>query len=276
MSTENDGVFAAICDDPDADTLVWRKPLFIAKDCMLNKPTVLSTGEWIFPVAVWDRSVMRPAFREEYYANEGEKEVGAFLYKTTDSGKSFEKYGKVDMPNRSFDEHIVIELTDGRLATFVRTKYGIGVAYSSDRGKTWTEGVDSGLGGPCSRFFIKRLRSGRILLVNHYGFTARDHLTAMLSEDDGKTWKYKLSIDERDNVSYPDAVEDENGNIYIVYDRERGSFMKNIDEIYSCAREILYAKITESDIIAGKLVNAGSELKRVVSKLVPPTIECSE
>ena len=272
MSTEKDGVYAAICDDPDAPTIEWNEPKWLGKDVMMNKPTVLSTGEWIFPIAVWDRKVMRPAFREEYYSGEGEKEVGAFLYKTTDGGESFVKYGKVDMPNRSFDEHMILELSDGRLATYVRTMYGLGVAYSNNRGKTWTEGEDSGLGGPCSRFHIRRLRSGRVLLVNHYGFTARDHLAAMLSEDDGKTWKYRLMLDERASVSYPDAVEDEAGNIYITYDRERGSFMKNVDEIYACAREILYAKITEADIMAGELVSEGSKLKQVISKLIPPTI----
>ncbi len=45
----------------------------------------------------------------------------------------------------------------------------------------------------------------------------------MLSEDDGATWKYSLMIDERDDVSYPDAKEADDGYIYITYDRERGS-----------------------------------------------------
>jgi hypothetical protein len=277
MSTEKDGVYAVICDDPDEPELRWSEPRRIGFDVMMNKPTILSTGEWMFPIAVWDRKkVMPPAFREEYYTNEGDKEVGAFLYKTTDGGETFVKYGKVDMPDRSFDEHMILELSDGRLATYVRTFYGIGVAYSSDRGKTWTQGEDSGLGGPCSRFFIRRLRSGRLLLVNHCDFTGRDHLTALLSEDDGKTWKYKLMLDERANVSYPDAVEDENGNIYVTYDRERGAFLKTVDEIYASAREILYARITEEDIIAGELVCPESKLKQVISKLVAPTLTPSK
>ena len=276
MSAENGGVYATLCEDPDAPTLCWSKPKRIGTDVMMNKPTVLSTGEWTFPIAVWDRALMLPAWRERYYAHEGEKETGAFLYRTADGGGSFVKVGKAVIQGRSFDEHMFLELTDGRLAVYVRTAYGIGVAYSSDGGKTWTQGEDSGLGGPCSRFHIRRLRSGRILLINHYGFTTRDHLTAMLSEDDGKTWKYKLTIDERENVSYPDAKEDENGNIYIVYDRERGSFKNNLEEIYESAREILYARITETDIIAGKLVSVGSKLKQIVSKLVPPTSEYAD
>ena len=52
-------------------------------------------------------------------------------------------------------------------------------------------------------------------MINHYQFVGRDHLTAMLSEDEGKTWKYKLLLDERADVSYPDAKEADDGYIYI-------------------------------------------------------------
>lgn len=254
----DNGVFGVYCENPDADELVWSKVFEIGKNVMMNKPTVLKTGEWLLPITVWnlrgeDKSKMHP-------------DKKAFVYRTTDGGKSFCRLGGVDMENRSYDEHMILELSDGRLAMYVRTTYGIGVAYSYDKGLTWTEGEDSGLGGPCSRFFISRLKSGRILLINHYNFEGRNNLTAMLSEDDGKTFPYKLLLDERDNVSYPDAVE-RNGYIYIAYDRERGCFKNSLEEVYDSAREILVAKITEQDILNGQVENEGSYLKRVVSKL---------
>ena len=149
----------------------------------------------------------------------------------------------------------------------IRTTYGIGISRSFDGGRTWSEGEDSTLGGPCSRFFIRRLRSGRILLINHFGFKGRSHLHAMLSEDDGKTFPYKLLLDERRHVSYPDATEASDGSIYITYDRERGGFLHSLDEVYRNAREILIARITEEDILAGELVSPTSRLQTVVSKL---------
>lgn len=76
----------------------------------------------------------------------------------------------------------------------------------------------------------------------------------MLSEDEGKTWKYKLLLDERNDVSYPDAVEAEDGYIYITYDRERGDFQNSLTQVYEKAREILMAKITEQDIINGTVI----------------------
>ena len=82
-------------------------------------------------------------------------------------GKTFERIGGADVPKRSFDEHMVLELSDGVLAMYVRANYGIGVSYSYDRGRTWTKGIDSGLGGPCSRFFIRRFPTSQILTTSH-------------------------------------------------------------------------------------------------------------
>lgn len=253
------GVYAVVCDDPDGDELVWSDVKYIANDVMMNKPTVLSGGEWLLPIAVWKKGI-------KVVSDSEDTDRRAFVYKSIDNGESFEKIGGIDMPQRSFDEHMVLEHNDGTLAMYVRTFYGIGVSYSYDSGKTWTKGEDSGLGGPCSRFFIKRLKSGRVLLVNHYEYTGRNNLTALLSEDEGKTWKYKLLLDER-AVSYPDGVQTDDGYIYITYDRDRGCFRNSLKEAYNSAREVLYCRITEEDIMAGKLVSDGSFLKRVASKL---------
>lgn len=254
--------YACICDDPDADVLTWSEPRIIGHDVMMNKPTVLSTGEWIFPIAVWRHDVAEAVPKKETSV-----ETAAYVYRTMDHGASFERLGGTDLTNRSFDEHMILEQHDNSLSMFVRTTYGIGVSRSYDGGKTWSEGGDSGLGGPCSRFFIRRLKSGRILLINHFDFKGRSNLYAMLSEDDGKSWPYKLQLDERRHISYPDATECDDGFLYITYDRERGGFLKSLDDVYRCAREILVAKITEEDILASRLVNEASRLKVVVSKL---------
>lgn len=259
------GCFGMICDKPDEEELVWGNEFFIGNDIMLNKPTVLSTGEWLFPLAVWDK--VRLKLIPTYYDTDATP--GSWVYKTVDNGKSFERLGYSQVENRQFDEHMVLEMEDGVLKMFVRTWYGIGVSESFDGGFTWTEGRDSGYGGPLARFHIRRLKSGRILLINHINCVGRTraNLTAMLSEDEGKTWKYQLTIDARNDVSYPDAIEAADGFIYIVHDRERGVGLYHMRDVYACAREVLYSKITEEDIIAGHLVNEKSRLRQVVSKL---------
>ncbi len=257
-------VYASICENPDAEDPVWGEEFYIGHGVMMNKPIVLTSGEWLFPIAVWKKELMT-IYRD--LPENIDEIAGSYVYKTTDNGKTFARLGKADIRNRSFDEHMVIELKNGILMMLVRTNYGIGASYSYDRGHTWSTGHDSGIPGPCSRFYIGRLRSGRILMINHHNYNRRNNLTALLSDDDGKTFPYTLLLDERADVSYPDAMQAEDGSIYIIYDRERGCFKATLDQAYACAREVLTAKITEEDIINGRLVNKDSYLKNIVCKL---------
>ena len=257
-------VMAAICNQPDGEKLEWSEPFQIGRGIMMNKPIVLTTGEWLFPIAIWQLDIYNE-FRKSHLREEDV--AGSYVYKTSDCGKTFQRLGMANNRKRSFDEHMVYEQKNGVLKMLVRTTYGIGASYSYDRGKNWSAGENSGLGGPCSRFFISRLRSGRLLLINHHNFKGRNNLTAFLSDDDGKTFPHTLLLDGRSQVSYPDAMECDDGFIYITYDRERGCFKNNLADVYANAREILTCKITEADILAGKLVTEGAFLQNVVSKL---------
>lgn len=277
------GTFAVICEDPDAEKLVFGEEFRIGNDIMMNKPTVTSAGEWLFPVAVWNdklRNMLSEWFPKDS-AGEFAEKAGSYVYRTLDHGRTFQKQGAADIQGRSFDEHMLLEKEDGTLRLFARTDYGIGAADSHDGGSSFGESFDTGYGGPCSRFHIRRLKSGRILLLNHWDYTGRNNLTAFLSEDDGETFPYKLLLDGRDNVSYPDVKEAEDGFIYIVYDRERGGFQKTFADAMACAREILIAKVTEEDILRGSLpggkeqqgenadeiLDSGGYLRRIASKL---------
>lgn len=263
------GVWITICDNPDADELVWSAPRRIANGIMMNKPIITSKNEWLFPCAIWcDNSGSVPAERHGL-----ENEQFSNVYASDDEGKTIVLRGHADIPGRSFDENMIVEKNDGTLWMLVRAFYGIGESFSTDGGFTWTPGRKSHIDGPCSRFFIRRLKSGRLLMINHFNFDqridlddimhqgnvkswkGRSHLTAMLSEDDGKTWPYTLLLDERNEVSYPDAKEADDGYIYACYDWERVK-----------KREILIARFTENDIIQGKITSSKGQLRILVNK----------
>jgi hypothetical protein len=72
-------------------------------------------------------------------------------------------------------------------------------------------------------------------------------------------------LDARE-TSYPDAVQAEDGVLHIVYDRGRATF-----------REIIHSRITEEDILAGRLVDYDSYTGNIVSKApVHPDVPESE
>ena len=258
----NNRVEFAICKDPDAEVLSWSEIREIGGDVMLNKPIVTKSGAWLFPSAVWENGRTTGSAG----GAEGVKPTGAHVFQSLDEGKTFDLIGTVNALNRWFDEHMLLEKQDGSLDMFIRTTYGVAKSTSLDGGRNWSEDTDSRFGGPNSRFYIGRLSSGRVLLVNHYRFRGRSHLTAMLSSDEGNTFDGILLLDERPDVSYPD-VKEHNGRIYIIYDRERGAQYVAGKDYSQAAREILLAGVTEEDILAGEIVSKGSFLKRTISRL---------
>ena len=237
------GVWAMTTMQSSADDPLWSEPVRICDGIMMNKPTVLSSGEWLLPVARWKR------------------EGSAGVHCSLDQGTAWSLRGQATVPqdtDRSCDEHIIVELKDGRLWMWVRTAYGIGQSVSDDQGATWSPVEPSRIPHPTSRFFLRRLLSGNILLVKNGPMgrrTGRSHLTAFLSEDDGHSWVGGLLLDERDGVSYPDGAQTPDGTIYIVYDFDR-----------SGAKEILMARFAEDDVAQGPCKSRVAALRVLVNK----------
>ena len=258
------GVYARICDDPDAGSPVWGKEFRVGFDtpfCFrMNKPIVLSTGEWIMPVT----HALQPLAGWAGFDPGQVQGVGI----STDEGKTWALHGAVKTPAAGL-ENMIVELRDGRLWMLIRTAKVLWESHSADKGRTWTEAKPTTISTPHSRFFIRRLASGNLLLVNHYKFTGRSHLTARVSTDDGVTWNEGLLLDERGGetfpngvpggVSYPDGVQDKDGLIWITYDRDRQG-----------SGEILLATFREEDVAAGRDVSGKGTLRQMVNRLEKP------
>ncbi len=248
------GVWAAVCDNPDADRPAWSTPTRIWHGSTLNKPTVLSNGEWLLSISLWQRDYMRADFSggDRLY-----RELDPFrmanIFVSKDQGKSWERRGGVHAPFRQFDEQMIVERGDGSLLMYIRTDYGIAETKSFDRGRSWTAPEKSRLEHVSARIFVRRLASGRLLLVKHGELyvkpASRSHLTAYLSDDDGQTWQGGLLLDEREGVSYPDGIQAPDGTVYIAYDRKRFE------------GEILLTTFTEADILAGTAMSGNVRLK---------------
>ncbi len=239
------GVWAVTAEAPDQGDPEWAPPRRLANGVMMNKPVALASGAWGLPVSTWRQT-----------------DDSAKLVVSEDQGRTWRVRGGCQVPpaDRDFDEHMIVERRDGSLWMLVRTRYGIGESVSADGGRTWAPLAPSALRHPASRFFIRRLASGSLLLVKHGPLgecTDRSRLSAYLSTDDGRTWLGGLMLDERPGVSYPDGQQAANGELWIVYDHSRTG-----------AREILMARFCEDDVRAARAAPPAAGRRLVVSR--PP------
>ena len=243
------------CDDPDAEKPVWTQPVYIGFGASLNKPIVRKNGEWILPVSLWECWHIDKPFADCYHELDAVR--GANVFVSDDEGGHWRYRGGIIFKDSCFNEHTVVELQDGRLWMLSRGMKEALQSFSDDGGKTWKP-QSTAFPHVNSKSVFRRLQSGNPALIRHgqditKATPARQELTAFLTTDEGKTWSGRLLLDERTGVSYPDIAQAPNGDIYVHYDRNRGS-----------DAEILFARFREEDVQAGKLVSKDASLKNLV------------
>ena len=230
--TADHRVCAIRCAHPDANELKWGEEQtigFEVQSFRLNKPTVLQNGAWIMPVTWYPEAV-------HDWFNLGAELQGAGI--SVDQGKTWNLYGEVQAPHWAL-ENMFLEREDGTVVMYIRAGGGtISQSLSKDHGRTWSASEATAIVNPGSRFFIRKMPGGKWLLINTPVADQRKGLFAYLSGDEGRTWSKGLLLDERANVSYPDATITETGTVYAVYDRERHGAM-----------EVLMTVFTENDIL---------------------------
>ena len=233
--------WAITADDADQDQPSWSPPRHIADGVMLNKPVVLSSGDWLF--AAHDRKTLDTGMLKGVVSE--------------DQGQTFKVRGQVEFSHELHAiEPMAVERKDGSLWMLIRTgnagdletPQGIAESFSTDRGVTWSPPRPSAIKHTASRFYIGRLQSGNLLLVKHSGIDVdlasigkkqRRELTAFISQDDGRNWSRGLVIDERIGCTYPDAQQTADGTIYLTWDFQRSS-----------EQEILLTTFREEDVLA--------------------------
>lgn len=121
-----------------------------------------------------------------------------------------ESVSRVDYDDRGAMEPEIIEFKDGRLGLIFRTQSGhIGISYSENQGATWGPPQSWGVRAPESPSTCRRIPStGDLLLIwndnyepgaGHQG--KRIPLTAAVSSDEGKTWKFKRNLEQGPDIT---------------------------------------------------------------------------
>jgi len=249
------GVWVMYTDNPGDENPTWSQPYRIANGIAMCDPIVLTqdaggdakAGDWILPTSIWNGT--------------GQPEFSSNCYISKDRGMTWTLQGGItEWGNavRQIDEPMIIQQNDGSLTMYIRTankESAIWKSSSIDGGKTWSTVVDAGITYISSRFYVSRLSSGNLLMVMNVPprtGMSRTYMTAMISTDDGATWPHRLVLREAGG-SYPDAYEDDKGNIYVTQDSDRAKGM------------IWMHKFTEADIMAGEIVTEGSAFNMLVN-----------
>lgn len=222
-------VWAATSDDSSSERPEWSRPFKIELEApfafRLNKPIVVSSGEWILPVT-WAGEKPRG-----WFPARGQLQGAAV---SSDLGLTWKLYGGVEAPHWAL-ENMIVELSCGRLWMLIRTGSGfLWESFSGDGGKSWSEGAPTNIVNPGTRFFIGRLSSGRLLFINTFRPDERRGLSACLGLPGNETSFGKgIELDHGEKVSYPDAVEGADGLIYAVHDRDRHGAGEIVLDVFS-------------------------------------------
>jgi len=241
---EKDGLTMLTLDAETEPVAPFPKPTHVGLGVMMCKPIVLASGRWLFPSAHWD------------------SDRSAYVYASDDGGKTFHGVGGATLPVwvRGFDEHNLVELKDGRLRVYMRTlrgPTGCWTAESADGGRTWSKAEPANFPHTSSRVFVRRLKSGKLLLVKNGpldGDKGRREMTAYLSDDDGATWQGGLVLTPG-TCAYPDGDQAPDGTIYVTWDNDRTG-----------KQDLHLATFTEADVLAKKDVSGKVRLDGLISR----------
>ncbi len=94
---------------------------------------------------------------------------------------------------------------------------------STDRGMTWSIARDAELPNPGAGFDMTTLRNGDWAIVYNHTEKGRHDLSIAISDDEGKTWKWRkqLEFDDRGALAtrshYPAIIQGADGRLHVVY-----------------------------------------------------------
>jgi predicted neuraminidase len=93
------------------------------------------------------------------------------------------------------------------------------LSHSDDEGYSWTYAQKSDIVNPGTSVEIIELKSGNWLLIYNDVEEGRSSIAAAISDDEGKTWKWKMNLDKLKDArfSYPSVIQAKDGTIHITY-----------------------------------------------------------
>lgn len=156
----------------------------------------------------------------------------------------------------------IVQRRDGSLYTLMRDNgpapHRLMQSASSDRGETWSSVTDSELPNPGSGAEIISLQNGNWVLISNDTERGRNSLAVQMSDDEGKTWKWKRHLEfetpgpDAGSFHYPSIIQGRDGALHASYSYHLAhrDLPKDIDGD-PAAKSIKHAHFNEAWIKAG-------------------------
>jgi len=127
------------------------------------------------------------------------------------------------MIGRGVNQPSLVVRNDGTIDAYIRDDGDapgkIMISHSEDEGYSWTFAEKTDIPNPGTSVEVIKLKSGNWILVYNDVDDGRYSLAAAISDDEGKTWKWKKNLDnvEGAQFSYPSVIQGNDGRIHISY-----------------------------------------------------------
>jgi predicted neuraminidase len=156
----------------------------------------------------------------------------------------------------------IVRRRDGSLFTLMRDNgpppQRLLQSESRDRGETWSPVTDSELPNPGSGAEIIGLRNGHWLLISNDTERGRHSLAVQISDDEGKTWKWKRHLEydgpgpEAGAFHYPSVLQAKDGTLHASYSYHlaKKNLPKDVDGD-PAAKSIKHAHFNEAWVMQG-------------------------
>ena len=114
---------------------------------------------------------------------------------------------------------------DGSIMAYLRDSGAapqrIMISESSDQGETWSFAIDTDIPNPGSSLEVTVLKNGHWVMAYNDTEDNRNSWAVSLSDNEGKTWKWKRHIgqaaDQSESFSYPSLIQTKDGKLHLTY-----------------------------------------------------------
>jgi len=119
----------------------------------------------------------------------------------------------------------LVQKSDGTLVAYMRDNgpppKRVMRSESRDGGMTWSPVVDDDIPNPGSGLEVIRLQNGHWAMVCNDTEQGRHRLAVLLSDDEGRTWKWKRYLENdppgTGSYSYPSIIQAKDGTLHVTY-----------------------------------------------------------